>query len=167
MQYLKQGEFNIFGYDYKGFYQSLLVGKDFYIPHCSGTFKTLKKIPEKPMLGFYFVNISCDDENFKKIFMFSKDNVIYNLHRFQLICLIAILKKILIYYPNLFFRIYKSILSSFLITGKSYILNQKHFIFFIKILLIKINMENKIKMNNGSKAGQEVFHFHLHIVSNG
>jgi len=75
VQYLKQGEYNIFGYDYKGFYQSLLVDKDFYFPHCSGTFKTLKKIPEKPMLGFYFVNISCDDENFKKIFMFSKDNV--------------------------------------------------------------------------------------------
>lgn len=77
--YIKQGIYEVFGYNYKAFYQNILVSEDFYMPHCKGEFKNLNKIPKNIMLGFYYVKISCDDEDFKKIFMFSKDNV-YTSH---------------------------------------------------------------------------------------
>ena len=75
VMYLKTGIFNSYGYDYKRFYQNIMNDEKFIIPYTHGEPKRLKIIPQSIMVGFYRVNIHTDDENFNKIFMYSKDNV--------------------------------------------------------------------------------------------
>lgn len=77
LQYINKGEHTVYGYDYKGFYQCILDNDEFIIPMKAGKYKTIKNFPKDLKFlsfGFIFVKISCDNEDFKKIFMFSKDN---------------------------------------------------------------------------------------------
>jgi hypothetical protein len=77
MAYSEKGTFDIFEYDVKGFYQHILNDDKFFLCHSEGHFKSLKKIPEKLYIGYYFVQITCDDE-FKKMFMLNPKNVYTN-----------------------------------------------------------------------------------------
>lgn len=66
------------GYDYKGFYPSIMASDDFKIPVKTGMAIHLDKLPKKRSkieFGFYNVKITCKNEEFRKIFAFSKDNV--------------------------------------------------------------------------------------------
>jgi hypothetical protein len=75
MAYIEKGQHNIFEYDYKGFYQSCLTDDEFYLVKNEGKYKNLKKLPEQLSIGFYFVKIECDNPEFKKLFMFNKNNL--------------------------------------------------------------------------------------------
>jgi hypothetical protein len=65
-----------FGYDYSFFYPKIMSNKNFIIPNKRGKEIFISELPpiEKIPLGFYRVKITCDNDDFKKIFAFSKDN---------------------------------------------------------------------------------------------
>lgn len=79
IQYCKPGKHNSYGYDFQFFYLNILDSKGFFIPNKAGKEVFLKEIPKKEDLqeGFYRVRISCDNNDFRKIFSFSKHHV-YN-----------------------------------------------------------------------------------------
>jgi hypothetical protein len=77
MSYTEKGTFDIFEYDVKGFYQHIFNDDKFYLCHSEGHYKSLKKIPEKLYIGYYFVEITCNDD-FKKMFMINHKNVYTN-----------------------------------------------------------------------------------------
>ena len=85
LMYVKLGTYNCFGYDQKKFYARLLASNKFKIPNAPGTEQTLKKLPKRKKLkyGYYHVKITCDNDNFRKIFSFSKDNVYTNTSLYQ------------------------------------------------------------------------------------
>jgi hypothetical protein len=63
-------------YDFKNQYGIIMCG-DTKIPTTSGKEQTLKKLPKCKNLkfGFYHVEITSDNDNFRKFFAFSKHNV--------------------------------------------------------------------------------------------
>jgi hypothetical protein len=63
-------------YDFKNQY-GLVMYSDNLIPTCEGKEHKLKKLPKRKNLeaGFYHVEISCDNDDFHKLFLFSKDHV--------------------------------------------------------------------------------------------
>ena len=65
-----------YGYDYSLFYPRIFSGKNYIIPNKAGKELYIKELPpiEKIPLGFYRVKITCDNDNFKKIFAFSKND---------------------------------------------------------------------------------------------
>jgi hypothetical protein len=75
--YCQKGIYDCVGYDFTSFYPSLLADSNFIIPTKEGKEKFLIKLrhPNKLKYGFYRVNISCKDENFKKIFAFSSKHM--------------------------------------------------------------------------------------------
>lgn len=82
-QYLKDKNITVecYGYDYKSFY-ALIMASELLIPKCEGKeyhLKKLTKYPEKLKHGFYRVKITCDDDDFRKIFTFSKNDTYLNI----------------------------------------------------------------------------------------
>jgi hypothetical protein len=78
LQYLKDENFveTGYGYDFKNQY-ALIFNSDVMIPTQPGQEVTLKKLPKIKDLqaGFYTVNITSDDDNVRKVFAYSKQNV--------------------------------------------------------------------------------------------
>lgn len=67
-----------YGYDYRGYYPLLLNSDELLIPTKQGTERTLKALPTKRSKlqpGYYHCMITSDDDDFRKIFSFSRDNV--------------------------------------------------------------------------------------------
>ena len=78
LQYLKEKDVTkkCWSYDFKNQYGIIMCG-DTKIPTTSGKEQTLKKLPKLKNLkfGFYHVEITSDNDNFRKFFAFSKHNV--------------------------------------------------------------------------------------------
>lgn len=66
-----------YGYDLKFAHPTILANKNLLIPTKSGTEQILTKLPDIGSIevGYYVVKITCDDDRFRKLFSFSKDNV--------------------------------------------------------------------------------------------
>ena len=75
--YCKPGIYDCYGYDYSRFYPLILASDDFKIPRKEGKSVTLNKIPKlsERKYGLYRVNISCDNDDFRKLFSFSPKQV--------------------------------------------------------------------------------------------
>jgi hypothetical protein len=78
--YCEPGTYQSYGYDFSSFYPFLLCHDDFLIPTKEGKEKILDNLPsiKKIKFGLYRVKILCDNNDFKKIFAFSKDDVYTN-----------------------------------------------------------------------------------------
>jgi hypothetical protein len=77
LRYCKPGIYeDCHGYDFKAFYPTILASKGLMVPTKKGVEKTITELDiSKLQVGFYKVRIMSNDVNFKKIFLFSKDNV--------------------------------------------------------------------------------------------
>jgi hypothetical protein len=76
--YCKAGVYHCYGYDYKSFYPHIMGSKmyDMKIPMRKGYEVKLDKIDEDNIqYGFYCVKIDCKNDDFNKIFNYSKKNV--------------------------------------------------------------------------------------------
>ena len=78
LTYASVGTFQAYGYDFSGFYPSLLVDPKFQIPTKEGTESILFELPTKLKVGYYKIIIQSDDDNFNKIFAYSKKNTYTN-----------------------------------------------------------------------------------------
>jgi hypothetical protein len=71
-----------YGYDFKSFYPAIMSSRALLLPTKAGVEHTLteNEIPNYAKLetGYYRMNISSNDERFKKIFQFNKNNVYVN-----------------------------------------------------------------------------------------
>ena len=66
---------NSFGYDYSSFYPNILVGEELKIPTKQGKTIKLESLNfENLKYGMYRVIITCENEQFKRIFGFSRQN---------------------------------------------------------------------------------------------
>jgi hypothetical protein len=76
LTYCNPGIHQSYGYDYSSYYPFLLASEDFKIPMKEGYETSLTKLPISKNLkvGIYKVKITSSNEDFKKIFAFSKDN---------------------------------------------------------------------------------------------
>jgi hypothetical protein len=74
LYYCKAGKTQCYGYDFKSQYPSILAYKNFEIPFKAGKESKVDNLDRVPV-GFYKVKITSNDEKFKKIFAFSKENV--------------------------------------------------------------------------------------------
>lgn len=78
IQYLRDNDITkkCWSYDFKNQY-GLILYSDNKIPTCEGKETKLKKLPKRKDLeaGFYHVKISCDNDDFHKMFLFSKSHV--------------------------------------------------------------------------------------------
>jgi len=75
LRYCKAGKYDCHGYDFTSQYPAILAST-FDIPTKRGRVRTLKSIDKKTIeIGYYRMNITSDDERFKKVFLFSKDKV--------------------------------------------------------------------------------------------
>jgi hypothetical protein len=85
MMYCQPGTYNSYGYDFSGFYPSILASKDFKIPNRAGKEKTILELPKRKYLqtGYYHIKITCENKTFNKIFMFSKNNTYTHYSLFQ------------------------------------------------------------------------------------
>jgi hypothetical protein len=84
--YCNAGTYDCYGYDFSSFYPTLMNDEDLNIPMTQGKEIFLKKLPKKRndiKLGIYRVKIECDDENFEKIFNFSKKDTYTNYSLYQ------------------------------------------------------------------------------------
>lgn len=64
-----------FGYDYSSFYPNMLIHKDLKIPTKEGSKLKLASLDFNNLqFGIYKVLITCSNENFKKVFAFSKSS---------------------------------------------------------------------------------------------
>ena len=77
LSYCTPGIHECYGFDFSGFYPSLLADMELMIPNKPGKESTFTKLPQGKKLkpGFYRVKITCNVENFKKIFAFSRDDI--------------------------------------------------------------------------------------------
>ena len=78
------GTYDCYGYDFKSQYPNILNSDDFKIPTKAGIPTFIKKLPKSKSLimgsGIYRVDIQCSDNNFKKIFAFSKSNTYVDIY---------------------------------------------------------------------------------------
>lgn len=76
LQYLSEPDItkHCYSYDFKQQYPRCM-NSDNMIPTKSGTECTIKALRKHLKPGFYHVRITCDNDNFRKIFAFSKHNV--------------------------------------------------------------------------------------------
>ncbi len=81
LMYCKTGKYESHGYDFSLFYPSILASNSYMIPTRRGKEVILKKLApwEKLQVGYYKVKITCQEENFQKIFSFSKHNIYTHL----------------------------------------------------------------------------------------
>lgn len=69
------GVYDCTTYDFKFFYPGIMASKDFYIPTTQGEIKEIDAVlPKKFKYGIYNIKITSTDENFNKVFSFSKDH---------------------------------------------------------------------------------------------
>jgi hypothetical protein len=83
LQFCKPGTYDCYGYDFSNYYASILGGTDFQIPSKRGHEKQIDKFTLKNNLlsispGFYRVKITCDNDDVKKVFNFSKNHIYYS-----------------------------------------------------------------------------------------
>jgi hypothetical protein len=83
LQYCKPGTYDCYGYDFTNYYASILGDSNFQIPTKQGQEKQIDKLTLKDNLlsvspGFYRVKITCDNEDVKKVFNFSKNHIYYS-----------------------------------------------------------------------------------------
>lgn len=73
---IKNKEIDCFGYDCPAFYPHLLGSDkfDLKIPICNGTESKISNFKAKLKYGIYECKITCNDKNFKKLFMFNEEN---------------------------------------------------------------------------------------------
>ncbi len=78
LQYIKDKDSTVqcYSYDFKNQYGLTLYSQNL-IPSKQGSEIVLEKLPKRKHLqhGFYKVKITCDNDNFRKLFFFSKHNV--------------------------------------------------------------------------------------------
>jgi hypothetical protein len=75
LNYGKIGIYNAITYDFSFFYPSIMSAKDYYVPTKKGQIKEfISEIPDNFKFGIYNIKIISDDENFNKVFSFSKDD---------------------------------------------------------------------------------------------
>lgn len=74
LQYCNPGKYNCWGYDFKMFYPSIMAEQNFKFPIKQGIIQDITEIPVKFKYGVYNIAIITDDNNFKKVFNFSKQN---------------------------------------------------------------------------------------------
>ena len=74
-----------YAYDYSNAYANCMASEKFKIPTKRGIEKKLKKIPKKKKIkvGYYRVIITCENEDFKKLFSFSSKNTYTHYSLFQ------------------------------------------------------------------------------------
>ena len=74
-----------YGYDYSLFYPRIFSGKNFIIPNKAGREINISELPDMANipLGFYRVRITCEHDDFKKIFAFSKDDTYLDKSLYQ------------------------------------------------------------------------------------
>lgn len=76
LEYCSEGTYECYGYDQSSFYGRLLAEYSLKIPINKGKEIKLNSLDKRNLkFGFYCVRIECDNDNFKKIFQFSKDNI--------------------------------------------------------------------------------------------
>ena len=73
--HIKQGIYEVFGYDMKRYYQHSMKSDKFIFPYKSGEEMNYKKIPTNISLGYYNVKIHSNDDLFNVMFMYSEDDV--------------------------------------------------------------------------------------------
>ena len=83
--FCKPGTYDSYGYDFSGFYPFILSWKKFKIPTKSGKETILSELPKRKELkvGYYHVEITCENEDARKVFSFSKHNVYTHYSLFQ------------------------------------------------------------------------------------
>lgn len=78
LTYCKKGKYKkCYSYDFSQSYGSILASDDFKFPTKSGKFINIKKIPDlmkNLQPAYYHVKITCDNTDFNKVFMFSKNH---------------------------------------------------------------------------------------------
>jgi hypothetical protein len=74
LMYCNPQECISFSYDKSSYYPRILADSNFEIPICEGSDHHILELPKILKCGIYRVKITCDDENFKKIFAFSKNS---------------------------------------------------------------------------------------------
>jgi hypothetical protein len=79
LQYLRKEDTTktCYSYDFKNQYGIIMSSNEYKIPSKEGKEVKLKKLPKRKKLeyGFYHVKITCDNDDFRKFFAFSKHNV--------------------------------------------------------------------------------------------
>lgn len=73
--YCEAGTYQCYGYDYSFNHGAIMSSEELIIPTKKGKEYRFKKLPDKLLVGYYHVMITCNDPQFLKIFKFSKDNV--------------------------------------------------------------------------------------------
>jgi hypothetical protein len=81
LMYCQTGTYESYGYDFSLFYPSILASEEFMIPTKKGKEVLLKQLCqwEKIQVGYYRVKITCKNDDFNKIFAFSKHNIYTHL----------------------------------------------------------------------------------------
>ena len=77
ISYLKnEGTHQCFGYDYQKFYPRIMASNDLFIPTSKGNVCIINKLPKRKDLkyGIYHVQITSENDDFKKMFAFTKRN---------------------------------------------------------------------------------------------
>jgi len=77
IMYCEKGIHKSYAYDFKAFYPSIMSSQ-LKIPYKGGQNKFLSKLPNTLQYGYYRAKITCNDDNFKKIFAFSKNDTYLN-----------------------------------------------------------------------------------------
>jgi hypothetical protein len=80
IQYLRENNITLecYGYDFISFY-ALILNSDLLIPTKPGKEVILTELPKKLKHGFYRVKITCENDNFRKIFGFSHADTYLNI----------------------------------------------------------------------------------------
>jgi len=73
LMYCDPQECMTYSYDKSSYYPKMMADKNFDIPVCEGQEHFLSELPQNIQCGIYRVDISCANDDFKKIFMFSKN----------------------------------------------------------------------------------------------
>ncbi len=72
--YCKPGTYKCYGYDFTSYYAHIMASEDFIIPIKEGKEYTLSKLPKELKHGFYRVKITCENDDFRKLFSFSTNH---------------------------------------------------------------------------------------------
>ena len=83
--YCKPTTINTYSYDYTSFYPKNLSSKQLLIPNSEGKEYILSELPNIADIqtGFYRVNISCENDDFRKLFSFSQEDTYLDKSLYQ------------------------------------------------------------------------------------
>lgn len=79
LTYCSAGTHQSFGFDYSGFYPTIMGQYKFIMPFSKGKEEYLKEIPDTIQLGFYRVKITSTNKNATKLFSFSPKHTYTNI----------------------------------------------------------------------------------------